>query len=112
MAACEVTKRSLWGATPARICSSTTNWEATVRLSVLDAIREGMWDYEPRSIDSGEFSSTRAMPGTRDKLDVLARRAAQGLPLWHDEDRSAYDDGMDRPLAQTGPTVPASSRHV
>lgn len=79
-----------------------------MRLSVLDAIREGLWDFEPRALEAGEFASTRAMPGTRDKLDELARRAAQGLPLWHEEDRQAYDDGIDRPLAQLGPSSPAS----
>lgn len=73
-----------------------------MRLSVLDAIREGLWDFEPQGLEAGEFTSTRAMPGTRDKLEELARRAAQGLPLWHEEDRKAYDDGIDRPLWQMG----------
>lgn len=70
--------------------------EGNVRISVLEAIRSGVWDYEPNDVDLNQFPSTRAMPGTREKLDVLALRAEQGLPLWHDEDRIAYDDGRDR----------------
>ena len=32
------------------------------------------------------------MPGTAEKLDVLAERLQQGLPLWHPSDRRSYDD--------------------
>ncbi|MGI9456932.1 MAG: hypothetical protein ACR2NU_10240 [Aeoliella sp.] len=67
-------------------------------MSVLEAIREGVWDYEPTNIQQDQFSSTRAMPGSRAKLDMLASRAAEGLPLWHEEDRLEYDDGKDAPL--------------
>lgn len=69
------------------------------QVSVLEAIRDGMWDYEPESIRVDQYPSTRAMPGTRAKLDVLALRAEQGLPLWHNEDRMDYDDGKDLPPA-------------
>lgn len=58
-----------------------------------------MWDYEPESIRVDQYPATRAMPGTRAKLDVLAMRAEQGLPLWHAEDRMDYDDGKDLPPA-------------
>ena len=71
-----------------------------MQVSVLEAIREGMWDYEPKDIEAEEYAATRAMPGTRAKLDVLAMRAEQGLPLWHDEDRLEYDDGKDGPSAE------------
>lgn len=67
------------------------------QVSVLDAIRDGRWDYEPEKLAADDYTATRAMPGTRAKLDVLAMRAEQGLPLWHDEDRMSYDDGVDRP---------------
>ena len=60
--------------------------------SVLEAIREGLWDYEPPLLRPADYSSTRAMPGTREKIDVLAQRAEMGLPLWHDHDRMEYDD--------------------
>lgn len=68
-----------------------------MQVSVLEAIREGIWDYEPQDVRADQYSATRAMPGTRAKLNVLAMRAEQGLPLWHDEDRVEYDDGKDHP---------------
>lgn len=70
--------------------------------SVLEAIREGIWDYEPRGMGRNEFSSTSAMPGTKEKLEILAARLAQGAPLWHPEDRSEYDDPADRKFAAIG----------
>ncbi len=61
-------------------------------ISVLEAIREGQWDFEPEELDEGDFESTRAMPGSDEKIDLLAARALEGLPLWHPEDRLSYDD--------------------
>jgi hypothetical protein len=63
-----------------------------VAKSVLDAIREGDWFFEPKELDSDQFQSTDAIPGTREKLDVLAERASAGLPLWNDGDRPDYDE--------------------
>jgi hypothetical protein len=60
--------------------------------SVLDAIKQGMWDYEPESVEERRFSATRAMPGTDEKVAVLAARLEAGLPLWHGQDRTEYDD--------------------
>ena len=62
--------------------------------SVLDAIKLGIWDYEPESVEHEQFASTRALPGTNQKLAVLADRLEQGLPLWHNEDRRSYDDAL------------------
>ena len=62
--------------------------------SVLDAIKLGIWDYEPERVEHEEFDSTRALPGTDQKLAVLANRLQQGLPLWHNEDRRSYDDAL------------------
>lgn len=64
--------------------------------SVLEAIREGQWDFEPkfgRGIKK-KFSSTLALPGTEEKVATLAERAQMGLPLWHPEDRRTYDDAF------------------
>jgi hypothetical protein len=36
------------------------------------------------------------MPGTTEKLDVLAERLRLGLPLWHPRDRMSYDDDDER----------------
>jgi hypothetical protein len=63
-----------------------------VAKSVLDAIKMGIWDYEPEAIDERRFTATRAMPGTDEKLEVLASRIRAGLPLWHHADRTDYDD--------------------
>jgi hypothetical protein len=63
-----------------------------VTKSVLDAIREGNWDFEPDDVNEQGFSATRAIPGTREKLRVLAERVREGLPLWHDRDRADYEE--------------------
>ena len=60
--------------------------------SILEAIKEGLWDYEPQQVDRNHFDATRAMPGTVAKLDIMAERAALGLPLWHPSDRRDYDE--------------------
>ena len=60
--------------------------------SVLEAIRSGDWDYEPSPVDQRRYPATRAMPGTREKLSVMAERLQAGLPLWHGCDRVDYDD--------------------
>lgn len=56
--------------------------------SILDAIKMGLWDFEPREVDCSQFDAADAMPGTREKLEVLAQRVKKGLPLWHEEDRT------------------------
>jgi hypothetical protein len=55
--------------------------------SVLEAIKMGIWDFEPREIEFNRFEASNAMPGTREKLMLLAERAQRGLPLWHVADR-------------------------
>lgn len=60
--------------------------------SVLEAIKMGIWDYEPTDKTSGDFESTNALPGTSEKLDILAARLEKGLPLWHPSDRRTFDD--------------------
>jgi len=62
--------------------------------SVLDAIKLGIWDYEPEEHDSGEYASTEALPGTDEKLAVLSERVRRGLPLWHPRDRRSYEEDM------------------
>lgn len=62
--------------------------------SVLEAIREGKWDYEPDFANgkTNRFLSTLALPGSQEKVATLAQRAQLGLPLWHPEDRRTFDD--------------------
>ncbi len=56
--------------------------------TVLEAIRLGLWDFEPSNVDSEDFAACDAMPGTTDKLMALAERVRLGLPLWHPADRA------------------------
>jgi len=65
--------------------------------SVLEAIKMGIWDFEPPEAESASFDAVDAMPGTREKLDEMARRVSQGLPLWHNEDREDMDDPPPSP---------------
>lgn len=60
--------------------------------SVIEAIQMGIWDFEPEDKEFDEYSSTGALPGSAEKLDVLAARLTQGKPLWHPSDRMSYVD--------------------
>ena len=60
--------------------------------SVLDAIKMGIWDFEPEDTEKAKYECTEALPGTDAKLDILAQRVSRGLPLWHPEDRRTFDD--------------------
>lgn len=60
--------------------------------SILDAIREGIWDFEPKKAEPRRYNSTDALPGTYEKLDILAERVSRGLPLWHPSDRQSFND--------------------
>jgi len=62
------------------------------RESVLDAIREGDWTFEPEEVEETIFDDTEAMPGSREKIDIMAERVRQGLPIWHSADRRTYGD--------------------
>ncbi|HVX12639.1 MAG TPA: hypothetical protein VHC22_15775 [Pirellulales bacterium] len=55
--------------------------------SVFDAINLGVWDFEPDDSSTNHFHPTEALPGSREKLDVLAERLRLGQPLWHNADR-------------------------
>ena len=60
--------------------------------SVLEAIKQGDWHFEPVAVPDEEFDSTGAMPGSAEKLSILADRVRDGLPLWHARDRRDYDE--------------------
>jgi len=72
--------------------------------SILEAIKQGVWDFEPEQVEANGYASTGAMPGTDAKLGVLVARAEAGLPLWHDSDRTDCEDERDLSLEQV-PTV-------
>jgi len=56
--------------------------------SVLEAIKMGIWDFEPLEVENSEFDASDAMPGTKEKLRIMAERVRCGLPLWHEADRN------------------------
>ena len=60
--------------------------------SLLEAIKQGNWNYEPAGETPAEIPATAAMPGSKEKLDILAERLQLGLPLWHPADRRTYND--------------------
>lgn len=60
--------------------------------TVLDAIRQKQWNFEPHEIDREDYEACGSMPGTQDKITILAERVRRGLPLWHPSDRQDLDD--------------------
>ena len=40
--------------------------------SILEAIKLGLWDFEPPQVHGDDFDGTDAMPGTDEKVEVLA----------------------------------------
>ncbi len=63
--------------------------------SVLEAIKQGIWNFEPEAVGQEHFEPTDAPPGSPEKISVLAQRLQQGLPLWHPLDRQGYDPDED-----------------
>jgi hypothetical protein len=68
--------------------------------SVLEAIKMGLWDFEPPEVGSGQYDATDAMPGTKAKLDAMAERVENGLPLWHPSDRDDMEAAAPAKLAR------------
>ncbi|MDZ4818362.1 MAG: hypothetical protein SGJ20_05255 [Planctomycetota bacterium] len=60
--------------------------------SILEAVKMGLWDFEPQEVGREKYNSTRALPGTDEKLAVMAERLKMGLPLWHPSDRASLED--------------------
>jgi hypothetical protein len=58
--------------------------------NVFEAIQKYGHDEDFNPSSSGDFSSTQAPAGSKEKLDVLAERILRGHPLWHPEDRPDY----------------------
>ena len=63
--------------------------------SVIEAIKDGLWDYEPEENGNENTKSTEALPGSDEKLEVLAQRLREGKPLWHPSDRLCFRDEED-----------------
>ncbi len=71
---------------------TSTGTKSIEMKSVLEAIKQGEWGYEPEGVDEQNYASTHAMPGTNEKLSVMAARVEAGLPLWHGHDKTEYND--------------------
>ena len=63
--------------------------------SILEAIEQGIWDFEPNDKKREGFGSTDALPGSQAQLKIMADRIAKGDPLWHPDDRLTYEDYGD-----------------
>jgi hypothetical protein len=68
-------------------CQIDRRMELPLSNSLLDAIKNGIWNYEPGLVQTTDYSSTEALPGSGEKLDIMAERLRLGLPLWHPADR-------------------------
>jgi hypothetical protein len=55
--------------------------------SIIEAIKLGYWNFDPDQIPRRPAEATEALPGSPEKLEVLAERLAKGQPLWHPADR-------------------------
>jgi hypothetical protein len=66
--------------------------EIAVPRSILEAIQQGDLNFEPTSQPTVNVKATTALPGTAEKLDVLADRVKRGEPLWHPRDRQTFDE--------------------
>jgi hypothetical protein len=62
---------------------------------VIDAIKQGDLTFEPANRAATDTQATVALPGTAEKIDVLAKRLAEGEPLFHPRDRVTYDQAEE-----------------
>ncbi|MFV2065439.1 MAG: hypothetical protein ACC645_00555 [Pirellulales bacterium] len=58
--------------------------------NVFEAILKYGHDEDFAPHEGRDFRPTQAPAGSRDKLNALAERVQEGMPLWHDDDRSDY----------------------
>ena len=63
-----------------------------VSQSVIEAIREGEWDFEPTPCSPHHFQPTQAIPGSAEKVSILCERISRGQPLWHPQDRRFFTE--------------------
>ena len=66
--------------------------------SVLEAIKMGIWDFEPPEVEFTKFDAADAMPGTGEKLTILAERAQRGLPFGTRMIGTTWNRHRHRPL--------------
>ena len=67
--------------------------------NVFETILDNGHDENFAPVETDEFVPTDAPAGSRAKIDALAKRIQQGVPLWHPKDRHDYSGltGIIRP---------------
>ena len=69
--------------------------------SILEAVKMGLWDFLPHTVDDRELEASDGVPGTREKLDILAEHLRRDRrPIWPvddclDEDCPDQNDADD-----------------
>jgi len=48
--------------------------------SFLEALKIGLWEFRPHSVDYAELEASETTPGTREKLDVFAEHMRRDMP--------------------------------
>ncbi len=59
--------------------------------SFLEALKIGLWEFRPHTVDCDELEASENSPGTREKLDVLAEHLRREFPLGRDDESFAGD---------------------
>ena len=67
--------------------------------NVFEAILKYGHDEDFAPFAGRDFTPTDAPAGSKEKIEILARRIEMGMPLWHPEDRHDYSGltGVVRP---------------
>lgn len=58
--------------------------------NVFEAILECGHDEDFAPAETEDFRPTDAAAGSRAKIEILAERVKNGVPLWHPDDRGDY----------------------
>jgi hypothetical protein len=58
--------------------------------NVFEAILKYGHDEDFAPNEKSDFESTDAPAGSDEKIEILRRRVARGMPLWHTSDRVDY----------------------
>jgi hypothetical protein len=61
-----------------RTAMTNTFWEA---------IKIGLWDFQPHTVDVGELEPYDETPGAREKLEVLTEHLRRTAACWEHDDR-------------------------
>jgi hypothetical protein len=72
--------------------------------SFLEAVKMGLWEFLPHTVDYRELEASDETPGSREKLDALADHLRRQVPVWH------VDKGLDDDRRSRGESVDAEHR--